>query len=309
MENKESNYVKILKEICAEEGIAVSSYSSDWAFRFERAGRHAFVLGYQFGLNPSSVQQICNDKNITSEVLTEAGIPCVYHRCYMAPTMLGYVGSKGSWQPLTEQLREGPLVCKDNYGTGGNLVFRVTDQRELEQAAALIYARSEAMAVCRYEEIRMEYRLVILDGKIRLAFSKIRPSVTGDGQSTLGELLAVRIAAGEGSGYTLPGPRELGRVLPKGEEYLLNWKHNLGQGALARRLLPGELEQEAAALAGAAIEALGIRFASIDVIRTDCGFQILEVNAGVMMEHFAGLSEENYRIAREIYRDALLRML
>ena len=177
MENSKSSYVN---EICAEEGIKLSSYSYDWAFCLRKDQKRAFILGYQFGLNPSSVQQVCNDKNIASEVLKEEDIPSVYHACFMAPSMLQYTGGKGSWKALLE-LEKGTLVCKDNYGTGGNLVFKVRTQAELEKAASDIYKSSEAMAVCRYEDIQSEYRLVVLDGEIRLAFSKIRPSLTGDG--------------------------------------------------------------------------------------------------------------------------------
>ena len=177
MENSKSSYVKIINEICAEEGIKLSSYSYDWAFCLRKDQKRAFILGYQFGLNPSSVQQVCNDKNIASEVLKEEDIPSVYHACFMAPSMLQYTGGKGSWKALLAELEKGTLVCKDNYGTGGNLVFKVRTQAELEQAASDIYKSSEAMAVCRYEDIQSEYRLVVLDGEIRLAFSKIRPSL------------------------------------------------------------------------------------------------------------------------------------
>ena len=92
MENSKSSYVKIINEICAEEGIKLSSYSYDWAFCLRKDQKRAFILGYQFGLNPSSVQQVCNDKNIASEVLKEEDIPCVYHACFMAPSMLQYTG-------------------------------------------------------------------------------------------------------------------------------------------------------------------------------------------------------------------------
>ena len=172
MENSKSSYVKIINEICAEEGIKLSSYSYDWAFCLRKDQKRAFILGYQFGLNPSSVQQVCNDKNIASEVLKEEDIPSVYHACFMAPSMLQYTGGKGSWKALLAELEKGTLVCKDNYGTGGNLVFKVRTQAELEQAASDIYKSSEAMAVCRYEDIQSEYRLVVLDGEIPLPFQR-----------------------------------------------------------------------------------------------------------------------------------------
>ncbi len=308
MENSKSSYVKIINEICAEEGIALSSYSYDWAFCLKKGGKRAFILGYQFGLNPSSVQQVCNDKNIASEVLKEEGIPSVYHACFMAPSMLQYTGGKGSWKALLSELEKGALVCKDNYGTGGNLVFKVETQAQLEQAAADIYAASEAMAVCSYEEIQSEYRLVVLDGEIRLAFSKIRPSLMGDGMSTVGKLLADAIAKEQIYSFLIPSAAELSKIPAKGEKYLLNWKHNLGQGASALTLSIPELEDELVNLVKRTARALGIRFASIDMIKTEAGWKVLEVNAGVMMEHFASSGENQYHVAKSIYRDAIRKM-
>ena len=87
------------------------------------------------------MQQVCNDKNIASEVLKEEDIPSVYHACFMAPSMLQYTGGKGSWKALLAELEKGTLVCKDNYGTGGNLVFKVRTQAELEQAASINHQR------------------------------------------------------------------------------------------------------------------------------------------------------------------------
>ena len=45
------------------------------------------------------------------------------------------------------------------------------------------------------------------------------------------------------------------------------------------------------------------------MIRTDEGFMVLEINAGVMMEHLSGEDPEYYEIAKGIYKDAVLRML
>ena len=345
MENRMSNYVRILKEICAEEGISLTGYSSDWAFRLERDGKRAFILGYQFGLNPASSQQVCKDKNITSEVLTSLGIPCVFHTLYMTPSMLSYVGSDGSWISMSEALKKGPVVVKDNYGTGGNQVYLVRTQPELEKAAAEVFARSQAIALCPYEEILTEYRLIVLDGEVKLAFEKIRPSLTGDGEHSIRELVAEMIARGA----NCPDPAELERgarlyaehhperertepagrdaktgtegsaaskkasaldIIPaKGDKINLNWKHNLGQGAAARRIgaenTPGELKE----LALAAALAVGIRFGSVDIIRTEEGIKVLEINAGVMMEHYAGESRGKYLEAKEVYREAVLKML
>ena len=333
MENRQSRYVRILGEICDEENIAMSSYSSDWAFCLKKNGKRAFILGYQFGLNLSSVQQICRDKNITSEVLREEGIPSVYHSCFMTPVFQSYVGADGNWRELIRLLEKyKTLVCKDNYGTGGNQVYLARNARELEYAANEIFRVSEAMAVCPYEEIEEECRLVLLDGSIRLAFRKLRREIRGDGIHTLGELYGQAVSDGSAAGCTVPRVSELGRIPEKEERILLNWKHNLGQGAVSEELDETCLPKEMTSLAERVREALQIRFASIDLIRVkqkDCGnredspdlrvassagqnrfvWKVLEVNSGVMMEHFASESPEHYKKAKEIYRDAVLRML
>ncbi len=310
MENKKSKYVKILNEICTEEGIELSSYSGDWAFMLEKEEKKAFILGYQFGLNPSSVQQICTDKNIASEVLTQAGVPNVFHQCYMTPQLQSYIGVHGNWSTLLKELeKHQTLVCKDNYGTGGNQVYLVHNARELEAASSQIFTVSQAMAVCPYEEIEAEYRLVILDGTVRLAFTKVRPSLTGDGVSTVAELFAAYVVSGKGSGMAVPAAADLAKVPKEGESFLLGWKHNLGQGATAKELDVNTLEPEVTALVQAAYRALRIRFASVDVIRCKDGWKVLEVNSGVMMEHFAGTSEAYYQKAKSIYKDAVLKML
>ena len=47
MTNSESNYVAIIREICAEEGIELQSFSFDWIFRLTKNGKTGFILGYQ----------------------------------------------------------------------------------------------------------------------------------------------------------------------------------------------------------------------------------------------------------------------
>ena len=72
------------------------------------------------------------------------------------------------------------------------------------------------------KDIQSEYRLVVLDGEIRLAFSKIRPSLTGDGVSTVSKLLAEAIAKGQIHSFLVPNEAELSKVPEKGKTYLLN---------------------------------------------------------------------------------------
>ena len=189
----------------------------------------------------------------------------------------------------------------------GVQVFLARTQPELEKAAAEVFSRSLAVAVCPFEEIIDEYRLVVLDGDVMLAFVKVRPALEGNGKQSIRELAAAFLAEGKADTIELSMP-DKDRVPAKGEKVYLNWKHNLGQGAVARKIpgkkLPGELRQ----LALDAAAAVGLRFGSVDIIRTAEGLKVLEINGGVMMEHYAGQSRAKYLEAKEIYRSALLRM-
>ncbi len=75
--------------------------------------------------------------------------------------------------------------------------------------------------------------------------------------------------------------------------------YNLGHGAIP---VDEPASQRESALALQATRACGLRLASVDIVTLDTGEQlVLEVNAGIMMEHYARLSEDNYQRANKIY--------
>ena len=83
---------------------------------------------------------------------------------------------------------------------------------------------------------------------------------------------------------------------------MLNWRHNLESGAEPVLLQEGEIRDACVALAARAAEAIGIRFASVDVVRANGSWQVLEVNSGVMME---ALSRQHPELVQATYGAAL----
>jgi len=302
----------LIKEICEENDISLESFSSDFVFRLTKSGRQAFIFGYQFGLNSAPAHMICEDKAATSEMLSAAKIPNVEHRCFMSPVNLKYVGSDGNWEEMLDMLKMyGELVLKDNKGTGGLAVMRVKNRAELENAAQHLFLSAHSVSASPFLDILEEYRVIVLDGEIKLIYHKERQQLVGDGLHTIRQLyLAALLEKDDMPIITLPLAQE-NRVPACGEIYPLCWKHNLGQGAFPvldtdeKTLAPlRELAQKAA-------DCLGICFASVDIIRERGGsdYKVLEVNSGVMMENFAGVSQKHFQIAKEIYQQAILKML
>lgn len=71
-----------------------------------------------------------------------------------------------------------------------------------------------------------------------------------------------------------------------------DWRHNLDAGAKPVLLEDGEVRTACVKLATSAANAIGIAFASIDVVRVDGHWRVLEINSGVMMEALAKLHPE-----------------
>lgn len=84
-----------------------------------------------------------------------------------------------------------------------------------------------------------------------------------------------------------------------------NWKHNLALGAEPIIVEDVELSLKLSKLALDTVSCINGRFVAVDIIDVLGNLMVLEVNSGVMMEHFASKSFENYKIAEGIYSDAL----
>jgi glutathione synthase/RimK-type ligase-like ATP-grasp enzyme len=310
-QNQQRQIVKIIKEICVEQDISCTSFSYDWIFRLCKNDRVSYVFGYNFGLNTATSALLCKDKCATSDILLNVNIPVVEHFLFFDPNNIHYIGESGNWSRLTDLLKKySKLVCKVNEGTGGNDVYLVENQSQLEKAAQHIFNQSRTMAVSPFYSITKEYRAVFLGEEVKLIYSKNIPFIAGDGQSTIHSLLIKYMSESNCLIDNISIPDDtLFSILPRGEKYFLDWKFNLGQGAVSQIVYDEEKKRVIEELAIKTAKALTVQFASIDIIDTDHGFRVLEVNNGIMMESFAKESLMHYKIAKTIYEQAIQMML
>ena len=301
MLNSSRQIVKIIKEICAENSIPLKLFSYDWIMQLEIGRKNTFIYGYQFQNNNGTSQLICDDKSALSDILIENGINAVKHHFFMSPTNMAYVGAAGNWEKMIKLLNAyGTIVCKDNMGTSGNGVYMAANQYELENAVFTIFRTSRALSVCKYYEIENEYRVIVLNGKAELIYSKEIPFVTGDGKRKFEDLCFEKYGAMITETSVRPD-----EVISKDAMVKLNWKHNLDKGASAIIVTDESIKNNLSKLALAAADVVNIKFASVDIIKTEGEYKVLEINSGIMMENFAKASEKNYLISKEIYTKAL----
>ncbi len=233
------------------------------------------------------------------------------HRIFHGPQLEGYVPPAGNWRTMLAVLEANPqgVVCKLNEGTGGNGVFLVMTEAQLENAVYRIFAKSRSLCLSPFEEFEHEYRVALLCGESEFVYRKIRPRVCGDGKRTIRELLldqwrdaadflkSIADAAGLAEVHI-----DFDRIPSAGEWLKLNWRHNLGQGSTPEMLTPSDPAWSGVVeLARRAVEVLGVQVASVDIAATSGGMKVLEINSGIMMESLVRIHPEGQAIAAKFY--------
>jgi glutathione synthase/RimK-type ligase-like ATP-grasp enzyme len=234
-------FVDAITKYCTAHGIACEVKSQGWLIVMERGGTRRFALGYDLGLNSAISHRVASDKAATSDILAMSDIPHIAHTQLSNPALRDYTPASGLDEAMRALLRQHAqgVVVKPNEGTSGRLVFKVTNQAELDHAAREIFACHLSLAISPYVEISEEVRVVLIDDAPLAVYAKQRGA---------------------------------------------DWRHNLDLGAQPVLLEPGEMRDACVALAISAAQAIGIRFSSVDIVRTEGEWKVLEINSGVMME-------------------------
>jgi glutathione synthase/RimK-type ligase-like ATP-grasp enzyme len=292
MINGERAFVSAVRKYCASHGIDVELKAQGWLIAMTRGSMRRFAFGYDLGLNSAVAHRIANDKAATADVLDICGIPCIPHTAFLSPRMYKYIVPTGAWTAMLDLLKQNPqgIVVKPNEGTGGISVFKVKTEPELEVAANEIFSSERSLAISPHVEIEDEVRVILIDYRPIVVFSKNRLSVVGDGKRSVLELAIATIPT-ERLSAVLSGlagdisKASLDEVPPAGRRHALNWRHNLGTGAQAVVLEQSEARATACiAIAVEAARSIEMRFGSIDVVSVNGCWKVLEINSGVMME-------------------------
>jgi glutathione synthase/RimK-type ligase-like ATP-grasp enzyme len=305
MMNSPRLFVQVIQRYCRDRGIALDVRSDGWLLVLDRGGHRDRIFGYDLGLNSAVAHRIASDKSATAELLARSGITCVPHAFFLGP-------QAAPRPPLAPMLRlldahPGGLVVKPNEGTSGRLVFRVFSRDELERAIDAIFTANMNVAIAPYLDIDDEVRVVLLDGVAQLVYAKQRIAVLGDGRRSFRELAFAATPPARhleliDNLRIETDDSDLDAIVPAGTQRLLNWRHNLEFGARATLMDQGEAREACGALAIAATEAIGIRFASVDVVHAHDRWQVLEINSGVVMEL---LGRQHPELVEAIYTAAL----
>jgi D-alanine-D-alanine ligase-like ATP-grasp enzyme len=268
-------------------------------FEFRLGERHARVLGQNTPFANAVAEALASDKPLAYRVLADAGLPTPHHALV----------SVGDGAQASDFLAgaQGPLVVKPARGRGGaGVTGGVRSPMQLRKA--LVSAgRYAAEALIEQQVDGDSYRLLLLDGEVLDVIARSRPTVIGDGQRTIEELMfeqyARRIATDAPSGlkplvvdldclFTLERAGLGIRSVPAdGASVTIKTATNFNAPEETRTVHP-PYPEAFVSLARRAAAALDVRLAGVDLVASDGGETVvLEVNPVPGLTHHYNVAE------------------
>lgn len=285
---------KLLIEICIEKGIEIEFLSYNYIAKMTKGEKTKYVVGCSFGNNNTTSSKLATDKCCTYEVLKSYNIPIIEHN---------FVNQINSNLDFTSKYNY-DVVVKPNQGSEGKNVEHLTNLEDIKKHTNKVVKYDHSAAICPFYNIKHEYRTFYLDGQSLLTYDKERPYVMGDGVSSINKLIKK---------YDLKHinlkeftKKELDYIPKKDEQICVSWKHNLCLGAKPKIITDKEKLTRIHKLVNDAAKAIGITFATIDVIELFTGeLLVLEINSSVTMTKFVEYEEYGHKLAKEIYGKAI----
>jgi len=256
-----------------------------------RAGeRHARVWRHWVPLDDAVTLRFALDKTAVHEVLSRAGLPLPEHEEWDASKLNGAV----------EFLERSPAPCvvKPTGGASGSGATTGVRTRDQLLRARLRASRlSRRLLIERQAEGDM-YRLLFMDGELLDTVRRRPPRVTGDGRSTIRELIAAENAGRldpahpvsmpilrvdldclftlEAAGLTLESVLPAGATIPV---KTVTSQNRIEDNETVREPIAPDLVAEAREAAAQ----VGVRLAGVDLITPDLS-RCLKESGGVVIE-------------------------
>lgn len=296
------NFQDLIKNICEEENVEYNLISEGWCFVLKKNNITKYILGYSFSLNDQALGSIINDKYALYEVCKLKNLPIIEHQILFKPNSSH---DNNAYSKALEYFNkhQNNVVIKPNNGTEGNEVYHIIDGSDLNNILDNLFTHHYSLSICPFYHIDSEYRVIVLDGVVKLIFEKIRPTVIGDGVSTIKELL-LKLNPWYFENIALDS---YNYILKKDEVFNYDWRFNLSKGATAKLVENKNLYKKLENLALQITNSLNARFVSVDIINCQNNLYLLEINSRVCINkvcHF--IKDDN--LIKNIYKEAILKM-
>ena len=183
---------KIIEEICKELDIKYTYLSNKWIIKLETNNKTKFISGYKFDLNNHGIGLVLDDKNAFYETLRSMNIPaCVHSILFRENNNNDYAKKCHTKEDIINYFNKynKDVVIKPNMGSLGDGVYHITNKEDLLEKTSKLLIDNFSISICPFYKIKNEYRIIILDNKVKLIFKKEKSKIIGDGKSSIKDLL------------------------------------------------------------------------------------------------------------------------
>jgi len=224
---KQSDFYKLIEQLCFEKKIKMRQASFGYITELEKNGKIRHIVGESLELNSASSYKIASDKFATYAVIIQNNIPIIKHNMIFNPeTRIDYEDNDIMKAMIWFEDYGEKAILKANNSSEGKDVYLVKDKNELKNKIIECFMNhKDSVSICPFYKISYEYRVIILDGEVLLCYKKEKPSIMGDGKSTVIELIEKEKISNYYDNLNF-------EYIPKiNEKIEVFWKHNLSQGA------------------------------------------------------------------------------
>ena len=298
-------------------------------------GSFRITYGNDLGLNTGAACDLAKDKGHTKFMLRNIGIKHPEGQEFLLPWWAEQIGEKqkarGNVSMRTTDMVDEyiedeigyPAYIKPVSGSKGLGVFRVETSGETAEVIDSYEESRVRVAVVEKAVEMPDYRIVMLDDELISAYERIPLTVTGDGISTveelLGKLQVQYFEEGRDTIIDLADPRiaqrlgkhglTLAHTLHSQQPLVLTSVSNLSAGGtsldISQQLHPKWVELCSYIAHNFNLRLCGIDLACKDIADPEADYSILEINAAPGLDHYASSGVAQQKIVDDLYTKVL----
>lgn len=290
-----------------------------------RNGKKSYFRYNTLDLNPVGASDIAKDKDYANFFMERMGYPTIPGKTFFSKAFARALGSRQDIDAAYRFARKlgFPVIVKPNSGSHGTGVFLVHTKKHFMRAIAFIFTH-DRVALVQRAVVGRDYRIVVLDDQVISAYERIPLSITGDGSSSIKQLLKQKQkqfrAASRDTRMRLDDMRmahKLGmqnlalRSVPeRGKRVFLLDNANLSSGGDAVDVTK-PIHPEFKKIAVKLTRDMGLRLAGVDLMvegdirQKPSKYWVIEINAAPGLDHYVKTGAAQQKIVENLYLKVL----
>ncbi|MBW4615540.1 MAG: cyanophycin synthetase [Desmonostoc vinosum HA7617-LM4] len=317
----------IIQKVAEQVGAVVvvePEYSFVGCIKFKN-GHQTFFRNNKFDINCFGSAEIVKDKNIASFYLKQFGYNVTEGQTFFSEELCEKISNSRNVDAGFDYAKNigFPVIVKPINLSQGILVTKVYNKKEYYQVAKKILKDNSGFIVERFYSGN-DYRIVVLDHEVFSAYQRIPLSITGNGKSTVLELMQQKQDTFIKNSRRKIIDFEDYRIKKNLQRYKLNFNSVIPQDTIVYLLdnanlstggeavdLTESIHPDFQKLAIHITKDMNLRLAGVDIIADDitlplADYTTLEVNGSPGLFHYASIGETQMKRVENLYLKVLI---